>query len=102
MDYVIVGGDARFAWLARLLKQRGAEVATVFQNDEPGDVALLRGAKNIVVNAPPGSCPGEITLGNILEARREGATVFTCGPGRPKEAEGVVDLWAEHPWWRMG
>ena len=95
MDYVIVGGDARFMWLARLLKRRGAEVATVFQSDEPGDTALIRDAKSIVVNAPPGSCPGEITLEGLLDMRREGTVVYACGPEHPPQAEGIVDLWSD-------
>ncbi len=95
MDYVIVGGDARFAWLARLLRRRGAEVATVFREDAPGDLQALRGAERIVVNVPPGSCPREVTLEGLLDLRREDARLFACGPGHPPAAEGVVDLWAD-------
>ncbi len=99
MDYCIVGGDERFAWLAKLLRQRGAEVEAILREDEPGGAAdgigMLRSARNIVVNVPLRSCPGEITLERLLDSSREGAKVYACGPGHPPAAEGVVDLWAD-------
>ena len=56
MEFVVIGGDERFAWLARLLDQRGARVATALREGVPGIPELgrggLRDVKNAIVNCP--------------------------------------------------
>jgi len=89
MDYVIIGGDERFACLARLLRERGLEVCAARRGAIPGipqaDETMLAGAKNLVVSAASGM---------PLAGRAPGARIWFCGPGAP-EAPGIVDLWSD-------
>ena len=99
MDYVIIGGDARFGWLARLLRERGEGVGTIFREEVDGvpalDVTALARAKRVVVNVPPRLTGGSSSLEELLALLPENATVYTCGPGHPAGDGRVVDLWAD-------
>ncbi len=98
MDYAVIGGDARFAYLTRLLSTCGRDARAVkgVRCDVPGIVAAqpeeIPSAKNIVMNWP---CPdGE----EILSMLDSGTKVFFCGPKSPEYVpEGIeaVDLWQD-------
>lgn len=98
MDYAVVGGDARFAYLTRLFRTCGYDARAVNGADcgvpgvlkaEEGEIAQ---AKNVVMNWP---CPdGE----RILSALAPGTRVFFCGPGAPPDDRGeleFIDLWQD-------
>ena len=100
MDYLIVGGDRRMAWLARLLSQRGRDVAAWGQEPQPGVAAAgpgaLKYAENVVVNCPPRMLGRGLGFREVLDAIPADARVFACGPGHPDVEDGrVVDLWAD-------
>lgn len=98
MDYAIVGGDARFAYLTRLLCLCGHDARAVngVECGVPGVIAAERSelsqARTVVMNWP---CPdGE----EILEKLPPGTRVLFCGPGEPKDVpEGLkfTDLWKD-------
>ena len=99
MDYVIIGGDERFAHLARLLSERGMRVGAIGREpigEAVGRAQALAGAKNIVVNCPPVTRDGEVTLEAILGMAGPNARVFACGPRHPDKPDGrLIDLWAD-------
>ena len=98
MDYAVIGGDLRFAYLTRLLCTCGHDARAVngMQSDVPGvssaEPEELASAKAAVMNWP---CPeGE----RLLRMLPPGARVFFCGPGEPESVpEGleVIDLWKD-------
>lgn len=98
MDYAIVGGDARFAYLARLLCACGHDARAVdgARCDVPGvltaSVEELAQARTVVMNWP---CPnGETYLERLLPETK----VFFCGPGEPEGIpDGLIctDLWKD-------
>lgn len=98
MDYAVIGGDARFAYLTRLLCTCGYDARAVngAACDVPGvpiaEVGELASARGAVMNWP---CPdGEL----ILKRLPKGAKVFFCGPGEPENIpDGLewVDLWKD-------
>lgn len=98
MDFAIVGGDARFAYLTRMLLSDGREARAVegvsdigFRVPAAGREALSK-AKNVVMNWPVPN--GEA----LLERLSRGTKVYFCGPGQaPDVPEGVtaVDLWKD-------
>lgn len=98
MDFAIVGGDARFAYLTRLLCSGGRDARAVdgmagsVPNVPWADASELSSAKNVVMNWP---IPGGETL---LERLLPGTRVFFCGPGAPAEVpDGIsyIDLWKD-------
>lgn len=99
MDYVVIGGDARLAQLARLLAARGMRTG-MFGQEAPqgietvGEEALGE-ASNIVVNYPPTFVGTGMTFEEIRFCLPRGARTFTCGPLRSPALPGVVDLWAD-------
>lgn len=99
MDYVIIGGDARFGWLARLLKQRSDSVGTLFREPAPGvpvlEEAALREARNAVVNYPPKPSGSGMLFEELLAMLPGDARVYACGPWHPEGDKRVVDLWAD-------
>ncbi len=99
MDYVIIGGDTRFGWLARLLRQRGETVGAIFREplrDVPAlELSALTRAKRAVVNIPPRLTGSNLTFDELLALLPESATVFACGPGHPEGDGRVIDLWAD-------
>ena len=100
MEYLIVGGDRRMSWLARLLSERGKDAAAWGLEPQPGVAAAgpgaLKYAENVVVNCPP-RMPGRgMGLRELLDAVPAEARVFACGPGHPELEDGrIVDLWAD-------
>ena len=98
MDYVIIGGDARFGWLARLLRQRGEAVGTIFRetiNEVPAlDATALARARRVVVNDPPRLTGSAMSFEELLALLNEDATVYACGPWHPGGGR-AVDLWSD-------
>ena len=100
MDYAIIGGDGRFAHLARLLKARGRRVGVYGREPLPDipalDEAALAGAKNLVTNFPPKYPGNGMLFEEILATAGKEARVFACGPLHPDAADGrLVDLWRD-------
>jgi len=98
MDYAIVGGDARFAYLTRLLCACGHDARAVngAKCDVPGVPAAEEGelaqARTVIMNWP---CPGGA---EILERLPPGVRVLFCGPGAPEnvpEYLKYVDIWKD-------
>ena len=98
MDYAVVGGDARFAYLTRLLCACGHDARAVngARCDVPGvpaaEACELARAKNVVMNWP---CPGGE---EILETLPPGTRTLFCGPGEPENIpEGLkyIDIWKD-------
>ena len=98
MDYAVIGGDLRFAYLTRLLRTCGYDARAVggLQSDVPGiptaEAADLPSAKAAVMNWP---CADGETILKMLPA---GAKVFFCGPGEPEnvpEDLQIIDLWKD-------
>lgn len=98
MDYAVIGGDVRFAYLTRLLRTCGYDARAVngVRCDVPGvptaECGELGSARSAVMNWP--CSDAEKLLGELPS----GARVFFCGPGHPKnvpeELDGV-DLWRD-------
>lgn len=98
MDFAIIGGDARYAYLTRLLCADGRDARAI--NAAPCDVPNVAAAspeelpkaKNVVMNWP---CPdGERTLSCLSP----GTHVWLCGPGELANAPDgltVTDLWKD-------
>ena len=98
MDYAILGGDARNAYLTRMLCANGCDARWIdgFDCGVPGVPRGVREelgeARAAVLNWP---YPGD---GEILSQLPSGAQVYFCGPATP---EGIsrrlrsVNLWAD-------
>ena len=73
METIIIGGDARFEYLARLLSERGESVGMYGGNACPRvkavDRAALGRADTVVMNCPPKS---DLKLEEVLEAVSDG------------------------------
>lgn len=98
MDYAIVGGDARFAYLTRLLCLCGYDARAVngAKCDVPGVLTAQRSelpqARTVVMNWP--CAEGE----EILRELSSGTNVLFCGPGKPPctpEGLNFTDLWTD-------
>lgn len=98
MDTIIIGGDERFAHLARLLQARGEAVATALREAVPGvpeaGIGALRQARNAVVNFPPKLAGSGMTWEELLYELGN-ARIYACGPWRPGEDPRVIDLWTD-------
>ncbi len=97
METIIIGGDARFEYLARLLSERGESVGIYGRDAYPrvkaADMSALRGADTVIMNCPPKS---DLKLEDVMEGVSGSAKVFACGPGHPEIDDGrVTDLWAD-------
>ena len=99
MDCIIIGGDARLGWLARLMRQRGGAVGTLFREAAPEvpqlDEAALADARSVVVNYPPKLSGSGMLFEELLAALPADARAFTCGPWHPDGDARIVDLWAD-------
>ena len=99
MEYVIIGGDERFAWLARLLAGRGEKVGTLGREKVDGidelDAEDLARSSNVIVNEPPKLAGVGMSREALLSELPQSARVFCCGPAHPKAHGYVVDLWAD-------
>ena len=97
MEYIVIGGDARFEALARLLSERGESVGVVGREARPwaraADAQALGRAGKIVVNCPP---KANMALVDVLNAASDDAKLFTCGPGHPDATDRrLIDLWTD-------
>lgn len=98
MDYLMIGGDARFARLAELLQERGKRATCAWsdgEDDTASGILALRRATNIVVNYPPKPSGVCMTFEEIMAFARDDARVFTCGPCQPGRDDRIVDLWRD-------
>ena len=101
MDYIIIGGDERFAQLARLLRRQGRDVGTLYREPVPGVPVLppeaLATAKNAVVNCPPRLKGADADIDHIARALPESAKLLLCGPKHPdgRTDARFVDLWTD-------
>lgn len=95
VEFAVVGGDARFAYLTRLLCSAGRDARLVgvprgVPNVPCGEPEVISQAKNVVSAWPmPEGC---------LERLRPGARAYFCGPGEPEGLpEGVagINLWKD-------
>ena len=100
METIIIGGDARFACLARLLRGEGKPVGTLYREGVPGVPALgesaLATAGDVVANCPPRT-NRDLSIEDLARGLPEGARLWLCGPSHPAEGGdgGIVDLWAD-------
>lgn len=85
METIILGGDARMAALASMM--RGAR----YVSDAAAARALLPTAQRVVTNCPPKM---DITIEEVLRLARADARVFLCGPKFHGSDDRIVDLWA--------
>ncbi len=97
MKTIIIGGDARFEYLARLLSERGESVGLYGREACPWANAVgmeaLAHADNIVLNCPP---KAEVKLEAVLEMTSETAQIITCGPEHPSVDDNrLVNLWKD-------
>lgn len=97
MKTIIIGGDARFEQLARLLSERGEAVGLYGKEACPWANAVgaqaMSHADKIVLNCPP---KAEVKLEDVLEMASDAAQVITCGPGDPGVDDvRLVDLWKD-------
>ena len=99
MDYVVIGGDARLGWLARLLRQRGESVGALdrepMEGIVPVDARTLAQARIAVTNCPPKLNGVPMDFEELLSKLPEDARVYTCGPKHPDFDRRVTDLWAD-------
>lgn len=98
MEFGVVGGDRRFAYLTKQLRDCGRDAWAIGGVEENGlslpsaDRAALTSAQRVVVNWPIPD--GEM----LLQGLSKGTKVFFCGPKGPQWVpEGVeaIDLWKD-------
>lgn len=103
MRYAVIGGDMRFAHLARMLAGAGRETTAFLQeqaNSESAPLSELRSCDRIIANWPlrwP-LAKVETSEGEIFAKIAPGSTLLLCGPGFPEEKrEGLryVNLWTD-------
>ncbi|MDO4865060.1 MAG: NAD(P)-dependent oxidoreductase [Clostridia bacterium] len=100
MDYVVVGGDERYAQLARLLKKRGKRVGLWGREPVPGvptvEKAELKTAKCLIAGCPAKVKDGILPPEALLKRMGDGAKLTLCGPKHPTMGDDrVIDLWAD-------
>ena len=98
MDYVILGGDERFACLAALLERRGESVCRVPARSGMAGLEALAEARNVVANDPPKLGRGGPDIDEVVARMPHEAALWLCGPerygGLPEDRR-VVDLWSD-------
>lgn len=98
MDFAIIGGDRRFAYLAQRLRAQGCDARTLdgapgVENPAPRLTwKELDRARSVVMNAPRADDAA------ILARLQSGARAYFMGPGEPPDVpDGVkaIDLWKD-------
>lgn len=98
MDFAIVGGDARYAYLTRMLCACGRDARAVDgARGEVPNVAEARRedlpeAKNVILPWPIPDGPA------LLDRLTPGTRAYFCGPGAPEGIRrdiGIIDLWKD-------
>lgn len=97
MDYAVIGGDARFACLTRLLCSAGKDARLIEGVDcsfrvPRAKVESVEDAQGIIMNWPNRYAE------EVLMRAKPGANVYFCGPVNPKETPvdlKCVDLWKD-------
>lgn len=100
MDYVVIGGDERYAQLARLLKRRGKRVGLWGREPVPGSPAVedgeLEASGCLIAGCPARVKNGLLSPEMLLERMGGGAKLALCGPKHPAmEDDRVIDLWSD-------
>lgn len=97
MDYIILGGDERFASLARLLEDRGEEVARfrAWSEGAPSAREAVSSANNVVLNYPV-RFKGAPSYEELTAMIAPDAALWLCGPGAPEgEDDRIVNLFGD-------
>lgn len=95
MEFAIVGGDARFVHLARLLRAAGRDAqmiggADVLPDVPRAPVEALKKARFAVLNWPDGRW--------AIDALAPGMRAYCCGPKPPEVVRSdvkLIDLWSD-------
>ena len=100
MNYIVIGGDERYAQLARLLKERGRRVGIWGREALPGVPAVeevaLKEANCLIAGCPARMRDGALSPETLLKRMSLGAKLVLCGPGHSDtEDDRVVDLWMD-------
>ena len=100
MDYVVIGGDERYAQLARLLKRQGKRVGLWGREPVPGIPAVedgeLEASGCLIAGCPARVKNGLLSPEMLLERMGGGAKLALCGPKHPAmEDDRVIDLWSD-------
>ena len=102
MEYIVIGGDERFEWLARALRKKGRDVGVLFRDGAPGVPVVppraLAEAERIVMNFPARVSERNSGFWELMARASRSATVYACGPGHPAGEFGdrrVIDLWED-------
>ena len=94
MDYAIIGGDARMAYLAELLKARENRV-NLAGRQGTSELLTIGDADRIVMNWPS-KLRGSLDEGVILENASRNARLYLIGPKHPAVYDPrVFDLWSD-------
>lgn len=98
MNYAIIGGDARMAYLAKLMKSRGDRVQCLERSEELSEPEVFRALKGVdgaILNWPP-RLRGTVAWETLRDALPERAKIYCCGPRHPEVVdERIVDLWTD-------
>ena len=92
MKYAVVGGDVRFAHLARMLAEGGRDAQGFLQQGTNQDVAQLADYDCVLSRWPMDRCD------EVMRAIPSGATLLLCGPKFPEERRSdlrYVNLWSD-------
>lgn len=91
MSIIVLGGDARMAALAMLLRREGRDALHITRAEEAA--ALIPGAEAIVANHP--TKMGNLSVEEISLLASQDTRIFLCGPGHCAGEGRIVDLWAD-------
>ncbi len=92
MKYAVVGGDVRFAHLARMLAECGRGAQGFLQEGTCQDLSRLADYDCVVSRWPMDRCDA------VLNALASGTTLLLCGPEFPRNRRNdlrYVNLWAD-------
>ena len=92
MKYAVVGGDVRFAHLARMLAEGGRDAQGFLQQGTNQDVAQLADYDCVLSRWPMDRCD------EVMRAIPSGTTLLLCGPKFPEERRSdlrYVNLWSD-------
>lgn len=92
MKYAVVGGDVRFAHLARMLAEGGRIAQGFLQQGTNSDIAQIADYDCVLSRWPMDQCDA------VMRAIPSGATLLLCGPAFPDAHRSdlkYVNLWSD-------
>lgn len=103
MRYAVLGGDLRFAHLARMLNESGRSAAGFFQEKAGGEVLPVEelGKYSVVISNWPMRFPlseAAWEARDLLGELAPGSVLLLCGPGFPQKRRWdlqYINLWAD-------